>query len=67
MTNLVAMRQELVGKANIDFPDPVSGEKTIQAEPLEAKIVSVVSTSLLRGLEAQQDLAKSAPFRGVNA
>ena len=43
----------------------MSGErlvpKTVQAEPLlEAKIVSVVSTSLLRGVEAQQDLAKSA-------
>jgi hypothetical protein len=40
----------------------VSGEKTIQAEPLlEAKIVSIVSTSLLRGVEAQQRRAKSAP------
>ena len=44
----------------------MSGEKTIQAEPLlEAKIVSIVSTSLLRGVEAQQDLAKSAPFRNL--
>jgi len=34
----------------------VSGEKTVQAEPLlEAKIVSVVSTSPLRGVEVQQD------------
>ena len=40
----------------------MSGEKTIQAEPLlEAKIVSIVSTSLLRGVEAQQHRAKSAP------
>ena len=40
----------------------MSGEKTVQAEPLlEAKIVSVVSTSPLRGVEVQQDSAKSAP------
>jgi hypothetical protein len=32
---------------------------------LEAKIVSIVSTSLLRGVEAQQDLAKSPPFRNL--
>jgi hypothetical protein len=32
---------------------------------LEAKVVSIVSTSLLRGVEAQQDLAKSAPFRNL--
>jgi hypothetical protein len=32
----------------------VSGEKAVQAEPLlQAKIVSIVSTSLLRGVEAQ--------------
>jgi hypothetical protein len=44
----------------------VSGEKTVQAESLlEARIASVVSTSLLRGVEAQQDLAKSAPFRNL--
>jgi hypothetical protein len=28
-----------------------------------AKIVSVVSTSLLQGVDALQDLAKSGPFR----
>ena len=40
----------------------MSGEKTVQAEPLlEAKIVSVVSTSPLRGVEVQQDSAQSAP------
>lgn len=40
----------------------MSGEKTVQAEPLlEAKIVSVVSTSPLRGVEVQQGSAKSAP------
>jgi hypothetical protein len=32
---------------------------------LEAKTVSVASTSLLRGVEARQDLAKSAPFRNL--
>jgi hypothetical protein len=38
----------------------------VQAEPLlEARIVSAVSTSLLRGVEAQQDLAKSAPVRNL--
>jgi hypothetical protein len=59
-------RQELVRKGNIHFTHPVSGEKTAQPEPsLKTKIVSVVSTSLLRGVEAQQDLAKSAPFRNL--
>ena len=46
----------------------MSGEKTVQRRAkwsLAAKIVSVVSTSLLRGVEAQQDLAKSAPFRNL--
>jgi hypothetical protein len=42
----------------------VSGEKTVYAGPLlGAKIVSVVSTSLLQGVGALQDLAKSGPFR----
>ena len=39
----------------------MSGERTVQAKPsLEPKIVSVASTSLWCGVEAQQDLAKSA-------
>lgn len=42
----------------------MSGERTVQAKPsLEPKIVSVASASLWFGVEAQQDLAKSAPFR----
>jgi hypothetical protein len=44
----------------------VSGERTVQAKPsLEPKIVSVASASLWFGVEAQQDLAKSAPFRNL--
>ena len=44
----------------------MSGERTVQAKPsLEPKIVSVASTSLWCGVEAQQDLAKSAPFRNL--
>jgi hypothetical protein len=65
---MLCRRQEPVGQANINFPHPVSGEKTVRrrAGPwLEARIVSVASTSLLRGVEAQQDLAKSAPFRNL--
>jgi hypothetical protein len=45
----------------------VSGEKTVKAEPLlKAKIVSVASTSLLRGIEGQRDLVMSEPFRKMS-
>jgi hypothetical protein len=44
----------------------VSGEKTVKAEPLlEAKIVSVVSTSLLRGIEGQRDPRQERALRNL--
>jgi hypothetical protein len=55
-------RQELVGAANINFTDPVSGEKTVpRGAVARGKILRAVSTSLFLSVDASMTSLRARP------